>query len=71
MTEVKIKGTVEKVVRAFRSTDTQVTITVPVSTVSEIPLGAVSIQIQTLQSAMFPKSAVARGDEKKDKTPKK
>ena len=53
--EVKIKGTVEKVVRAYGQTDAQVVITVPVSVSAEVPLGAVTISIQSLQSAMFGK----------------
>lgn len=52
-TEFKVKGTVEKVVRKFGSKDTQVLITIPQSESSKVPLGAVSISIETLQSAMF------------------
>lgn len=54
--EVKIKGTVEKVVRAYGQTDAQVTITIPVSAAAEIPLGAVQVSIISLQSAMFGKN---------------
>lgn len=62
---IKIKGTVEKIVRAFGQTDAQVTITVPISAASEIPLGAVSVQIQTLQSVMFPKNGPMKLDDDK------
>jgi len=48
-----IKGTVEKVVRQNGKQDAQVVITIPANLVQDIPLGAVSLTIQTLQSAMF------------------
>jgi hypothetical protein len=66
MNDVKIKGTVEKIVRAFGQTDAQVTITIPISAASEIPLGAVNVTIQSLQSAMFNKNEPLKlGDKNK------
>lgn len=50
---IEIKGKVEKVVRQAGKNDAQVVITIPVNQSVEIPLGAVSMSIQTLQSAMF------------------
>ena len=70
--DVKIKGTVEKVVRAYGQTDAQVVITIPVSASVDVPLGAVSISIQSLQSAMFNKNDPMKlGNEKGGKGSKK
>lgn len=56
-----MKGVVEKVVRQNGKQDAQVLITIPATLVSDIPLGAVSLTIETLQSALFGKDK----DEKK------
>ena len=53
MAEIKLKGTVEKVALVNGKVLAQVTITVPATQVLSIPLGAVSITLQSLQSAMF------------------
>lgn len=50
---IELKGTVEKVVRANGKADAQMTVTIPLSDAINIPLGAVRISIQTLQSALF------------------
>lgn len=55
MAEIKIKGTVEKIVRANGKNDAQLVITIPVVQSTEVPLGAVSLSIQSLQSSMFGK----------------
>lgn len=53
MTKANFKGTVEKVVRQNGKQTAQLVITVLASDAQNIPLGAVSLSIETLQSAMF------------------
>jgi len=60
MAKQTIKATVESVSRKNGKNDAQVTITIPTSAAQEFPLGAVSLTIEPLQSAMF-------GKDKKDK----
>ena len=50
---IEIKGNIEKIVRSAGKGMAQMTVTIPVSQSVEVPLGAVSMTIQTLQSAMF------------------
>lgn len=50
---IEIKGNVEKIVRSAGKGMAQMTVTIPVSQSVEVPLGAVSMTIQTLQPAMF------------------
>ena len=64
MTKVTIKATVEKVVIQNGKKDAQCVVTIPATSVTDIPMGAVSISIESLQSAMF-------GPESKDKKGKK
>lgn len=54
-TEVKIKGTVEKVTIANGKAMAQVVLTIPIALATSIPLGSVSVTMQTLQSALFDK----------------
>jgi len=53
MAKITIKATVEKIVVQNGKKDAQVVITVPVNSVTDIPTGAVSVTIETLQSALF------------------
>jgi hypothetical protein len=53
MAKIKTKATIEKVTRAAGKAEAQATITFPVSLAADMPVGAVTIEVETLQSAMF------------------
>ncbi len=53
MSKITIKATVERVVIENGKKDAKMVITIPANSVNDIPMGAVSLDIQTLQSALF------------------
>lgn len=65
MQEIKLKGTVEKVALINGKALAQVIVSVPANQVLSIPLGSVSLTIQTLQSSMFNKEPKKFGGSKK------
>lgn len=64
MAKITIKATVEKVVIQNGKKDAQMVITIPASSVNDIPMGAVSIDIQTLQAALFGADKTSEGASK-------
>lgn len=63
--EVKIKGTVEKVTITNGKAQAQIAINIPIALATSIPLGSVSLSIQTLQSSMFNKNEPMKLADKK------
>jgi len=53
MAKIKTKATIVKIVQASGKAEAQALVTFPVSLASEMLVGAVSIEVETLQSAMF------------------
>lgn len=54
--QIQIKGTIEKIVRVAGKAEAQMVVTIPVSLSVEVPLGAVSMTVESLQSALFGKN---------------
>lgn len=61
----KIKGNVESVTINDGKAMAKVSLLVPKAMVLQIPLGAVSVSIQTLQSALFNKGDTMKLNDKK------
>jgi len=55
MAKIKTKATIEKIVRSAGKGEAQALVTFPVALAAEMPIGAVMIDVETLQSAMFGK----------------
>lgn len=51
--KVEFKAKIEKLTRKAGSVEAQIVVTVPASESGNIPLGAVVMSVQSLQSAMF------------------
>lgn len=58
---IEMKANVVRVARVYGKGEAQVALLIPESMVSEFPMGAVKITIQTLQSSMFGNNKVVRG----------
>jgi hypothetical protein len=61
MAKIEIKGTIEKIVRQDGKVEAQMTVSIPASASMDVPLGAVTLAIQSLQSSMFGKNKPIRG----------
>lgn len=55
MAKIKTKATIEKIVRVAGKAEAQALLTFPVALAADMPVGAVMVEVETLQSAMFPK----------------
>lgn len=60
MAKVEIKGSVERIVRANGKAEAQVLLLVPMDQVLAIPMGKVSVTMESVQGALF--SGAVRGD---------
>lgn len=68
MAKIEIKGSVEKVVRQNGKSEAQVLITVPMSMITQVPLGKVNIILESEQGALFEKTVI-RGDKRGQRSP--
>lgn len=57
MAKIKTKATIEKIVRVAGKSLAQALVTFPVTFAADMPVGAVTLEVETLQSAMFNKDA--------------
>lgn len=71
MAKITIKATVERIVIENGKKDVKMVVTIPASSVNDIPMGAVSIDIQTLQAALFGNAGGGSGGAKVGKAIKK